>query len=245
MVIKHAARRLAAAAAATTIVVVGAGAPAFADDGDNDSTQGTTTAPQHTAQGPKDGKGDTEGDQGDKGDKGDGSKSTGNSGQGKGQGHHPVTVCHRLGNGGYHLLTFDRHALDAHLHHGDIYPVPADGCPTADESTAPAPGNPTTPPVEDGSETDTTGTTGTVPGSQPTVLGTEAVRTAGLAPRAPKVLGVQAVRGADGKTAAVGPLAGILPQTGAGRMLLPLTAGLGLLATGGVVLARRRRVAGR
>ena len=48
-----------------------------------------------------------------------------------GTGHTPVTVCHRLGNGGYHVLTMDDSALKAHLGHGDLYPVPADGCPAA------------------------------------------------------------------------------------------------------------------
>ena len=41
-----------------------------------------------------------------------------------------VTVCHRLGNDNYRQLEIERSALDAHLGHGDIYPVPDDGCPT-------------------------------------------------------------------------------------------------------------------
>ena len=56
-----------------------------------------------------------------------------------GTGHTPVTVCHRLGNGGYHVLTMDDSALKAHLGHGDLYPVPADGCPPAPAAPAKAP----------------------------------------------------------------------------------------------------------
>jgi hypothetical protein len=46
-----------------------------------------------------------------------------------GGGHTPVTVCHLEGNGSYHILTSDDDSLPAHLAHGDIYPVPAGGCP--------------------------------------------------------------------------------------------------------------------
>src|SRR4051794_4299422 len=53
---------------------------------------------------------------------------------GCGEGHTPVTVCHREGNGSYHVITFDDDALPAHLAHGDISPVPADGCPASETS---------------------------------------------------------------------------------------------------------------
>ncbi len=61
-----------------------------------------------------------------------------------GTGHTPVTVCHRLGNGGYHVLTMDDSALKAHLGHGDLYPVPADGCPAAPAKTKTPAENPGT-----------------------------------------------------------------------------------------------------
>lgn len=47
-----------------------------------------------------------------------------------------VTVCHVTGNG-YNLLTFNANALSAHLGHGDIYPVPDNGCPTQLPTTSP------------------------------------------------------------------------------------------------------------
>jgi hypothetical protein len=58
----------------------------------------------------------------------------GENGGEHGGGHTPVTVCHREGNGSYHVITFDDDALSAHLAHGDIYPVPEGGCP---QETAP------------------------------------------------------------------------------------------------------------
>ncbi len=44
-----------------------------------------------------------------------------------GQGTVRVEVCHLEGNGSYHVIEFDDSALDAHVAHGDLYPVPADG----------------------------------------------------------------------------------------------------------------------
>ena len=182
--------------------------------------------------------------------------------------HTPVTVCHVLGNGGYHLLTMDDSALKAHQNHGDLYPVPAGGCPAP--ATAPTPedsppagpedstvggpdevdqpltaDDPTLP--EDttpqdalvlGSATTTTGTTA------PVVAGVEQV---GTKPAAAAVLGVQQT--AAGTTAtgtrtgivpAAAPAAGILPQTGAGPIGM-LLAGAGALLAAGVAMLRRRR----
>lgn len=41
-----------------------------------------------------------------------------------------IDICHR-DNGGdpYHLISISISALEAHLKHGDIYPVPETGCP--------------------------------------------------------------------------------------------------------------------
>lgn len=65
---------------------------------------------------------------------------------------------------------------------------------------------------------------------------------AGVQAERSAVLGAQAVNRAP---VAVAPAAGILPATGAGEYTLALVAGVGLLATGGVLLARRRLHAGR
>ncbi len=48
-----------------------------------------------------------------------------------------VSVCHKTGNGFQLLEDIADNALPGHLGHGDIYPVPANGCPeTLPESTA-------------------------------------------------------------------------------------------------------------
>lgn len=65
------------------------------------------------------------------------SKASGNAADrsSNGNGHTPVTVCHALGNGGFIEITFDENALEKHLdNHGDLYPVPAAGCPAPVES---------------------------------------------------------------------------------------------------------------
>ncbi len=184
--------------------------------------------------------------------------------------HTPVTVCHRLGNGGYHVLTMDDSALKAHLGHGDLYPVPADGCPAA-PAKQPAPGAPAPDQGSTGTgstdttstSTTTTGTTGsgaatsarTTPGA--TVLGDQATRVQDQSrtpARAPQVLGTSATLGSpstgatagtaagtNAATTAAAPQAGILPQTGAGRYGPVLLAGLGLLAAGGAALRRDRK----
>ena len=146
-----------------------------------------------------------------------------------------MTVCHRLGNGGYHVLTMDDSALKAHLGHGDLYPVPADGCPTV-PATQPAPGAPAPDQGSTGTgstdtnttntntttNTSTTGTTGsgaatttrTTPGA--TVLGDQAtrVRNQSRTPaRAPQVLGTSATRGGTSTGAIAGANAGTTAGT--------------------------------
>ena len=158
--------------------------------------------------------------------------------------HTPVTVCHRLGNGSFHILTMDDSALKAHVGHGDIYPVPDSGCP------APAAGVPS--PERGGEEeggSTTLLTTGLAPddavgvhravldriGLPDQVLGVQAERTANRtsAQVATAAAGAQAPTGAA-------PASGVLPQTGAGDLATTLVAGLGLLVAGAGLLARRR-----
>lgn len=153
-------------------------------------------------------------------------------------GHTAITVCHVLGNGGYHLLTFDQHALKAHLAHGDVYPT-AGGCPVPGSTTG---------------GTNTTLTTRTTTIESGSSLAGESVTTPQLlgteSARAPRVLGVEAFRAGaansvpgaatSGTPAQIAPAAGLLPNTGAARIGLPLVAGLGLLAAGAGLLARRR-----
>ena len=165
-------------------------------------------------------------------------------------GHVRVTVCHVLGNGGYHELTFDQHALRAHEAHGDLYPVPADGCPTGTtEETLPG----TT--TGDDTTTTTTSTTTTTQESttvesgaaveddttqdEATVAGVEELAT-DAQPGDAQVLGVEAVRGVNRSAPVTGPMAGILPQTGAGQLGLAAAAGLALVGAGAALVARRR-----
>lgn len=166
-------------------------------------------------------------------------------------GHVRVTVCHLLGNGGYHELTFDEHALPAHEAHGDLYPVPAAGCPTeAPEETVPG----TTPEGEDtpGDDTPADDTTPAevLPGDDTTadhtpvesdavVAGVEERDTTSANDDA-EVLGVEAFAGANRAAPVTGPLAGILPQTGAGQLGLAAAAGVILLGAGATMVARRR-----
>ena len=43
-----------------------------------------------------------------------------------------VDICHRdNGKEPYHIIPISINALDAHLAHGDIYPVSPEGCPTS------------------------------------------------------------------------------------------------------------------
>ena len=144
-----------------------------------------------------------------------------------------VTVCHVLGNGSYNPLTFDDDALEAHIAHGDLYPMPAAGCSATDTGTSIAT-------TGDLIETDTS-VTSTQTTQQPEVLGVEQVTTRMGTATPAKVLGAEAVAGGPGVPGAVDPVAGILPQTGAGQVGLALAAGTVLLGAGGLVLARRRQ----
>ena len=152
-----------------------------------------------------------------------------------GNGHTPVTVCHLLGNGSYHLLTFDDSALKAHLAHGDLYPAPA-GCATPETAV---------PPLAQPQSEVASSPSGGAPGAE--VLGIEKLLTTHkttVLQGSPAVLGVQATRTANRAPAQVAPVAGILPQTGAGRFGLLVVTGLGLLGAGGVMLTRKRAQAG-
>ena len=40
-----------------------------------------------------------------------------------------VQVCHKEGNGSFHSIEVNGNALQAHIDHGDLYPVPQNGCP--------------------------------------------------------------------------------------------------------------------
>ena len=176
--------------------------------------------------------------------------------------HTPVTVCHVLGNGGYHLLTMDDSALKVHQGHGDLYPVPAGGCPAP--TTAPGPEDSSVGGPDEGDEPLTSddpalpeGTTpqgALAPGSGSTVAGATAPVVAGVeqvatTPATASVLGVQQT--ATGTTAtgtragvvpAASPAAGILPQTGAGPIAMLLAGAAGLIAAGAAMLRRRRTI---
>jgi LPXTG-motif cell wall-anchored protein len=141
--------------------------------------------------------------------------------------HSPVTVCHVLGNGGYHLLTFDDSALKAHIGHGDLYPVPASGCPKPEARV---------PSSQEETEQEVTRSSPSA-----AVLGAQAERSANRA--AARVGTQQASPGAS--SAAVAPAGGVLPQTGAGEVALTLAAGIGLLAAGAGLLRRRRSLGSR
>ena len=150
-------------------------------------------------------------------------------------GHTPVTVCHLLGNGSYNILTFDDHALKAHQAHGDLYPVPDGGCPATEApEVAPTPESDETPEAEETPDTEATEDTT----REPVVLGVEETRSADPAPT---VAGTEATAAANRAAPVVGPLDGILPNTGAAPVALAAVAGLGLLGAGATVLLRRRR----
>lgn len=164
-------------------------------------------------------------------------------------GHVRVTVCHVLGNGGYHELTFDQHALRAHEAHGDLYPVPAGGCPTGttEETVAGTTTDDTTTTTTTTTTTQDSGTVenGNVVGDdttaqdEATVAGVDELAS-DAQPGDAQVLGVEAVRGVNRSAPVTGPMAGILPQTGAGQLGLAAAAGLTLLGAGAALVARRR-----
>lgn len=158
----------------------------------------------------------------------------------KKRGHTPVTVCHLRGNGSYHELTFDDDAFEAHLAHGDLHPVPADGCATDGADAGPGgaqqPGS-----TGDAGTTGTESAAGAVATTEAVVLGSQKTATRSTAP-AGQVAGRSA---SAGDTAAVSPVADVLPQTGAGRIGVLLAAAAALLAAGTTLLARRRSHAAR
>jgi LPXTG-motif cell wall-anchored protein len=196
-------------------------------------------APQSEARGPKAKGGD---------------KSNNGLGDERGNGHTPVTVCHATGNGGFVEITFDENALEKHLEnhmkhmegHQDYVVEEGAGC----DAVAPAA-------TEDGVDedavvTDDSTTTKTVAGTETMtrtretvaadVLGVEAfaART-GTGVEAPAAQGAEAAVAGTAAAPATGPVAGILPQTGAAPMALAAAAGLGLLGAGATMVARRRR----
>lgn len=137
-----------------------------------------------------------------------------------------VTVCHILGNGSYNLLTFDDSALPAHLAHGDHAASSDDdadcGIAVAGVSTSAPSGSSLTSATASGNTAE-----------QSEVLGVEAQRAAGSTVTAEATA-------ANRAPAVVAPAAGILPATGAGDYALVLLGGVGLLAAGAALLARRR-----
>lgn len=175
-------------------------------------------------------------------------KSDNGLGEERGAGHTPVTVCHALGNGEFVEITFDENAYEKHLEnhmkhmddHQDYKVEEGAGC---DEVTPSTTTDETldTAPTEVVTETTTlTETRETVTPAQ--VLGAEAFRArTGAGPEAPAVRGAEAVVAGSAATPATGPMAGILPQTGAAPMALAAVAGLGLVGAGATMVARRRR----
>ena len=246
--------RTAAAAAATVLMTAGAMGPAVAehDRGKGKSNHGAShqAKAEKSGTGHKSDKGASEGkahgDHGSRGSQGKGDE--------RGNGHTPVTVCHLLGNGSYNLLTFDDNALDAHIGHGDLYPVPADGCPTADEApeeTVPGavPGEDT--PVEEAPVEEAPVEEAPVEEApveevivddvqdDAVIAGVDAFDSSTQENEA-EVLGAEATRSANRAPAVMGPLAGVLPQTGAAQVGLAAAAGLALLGAGAAMIARRR-----
>lgn len=168
-------------------------------------------------------------------------QATGKHGEPNPPKHDPVTVCHLLGNGSYIELTFDDSALDAHLAHGDLYPAPTAGCPAAEGATA----SPDTavPGISDGDTDRTDGFVNEVAGVSQEVTHQGVDRAGAVA--GDMVLGVEQQTTANRAAATLAPSAGLLPQTGAGRVALLVVAGLGALAAGAALLSRRRLRTGR
>jgi LPXTG-motif cell wall-anchored protein len=279
--------RIAAASLATGVLTVGSALPVYAAGNGSDHAEGHRAAAHHrqaagkssrserfaAASAPRSGESEKGSSAHERKASESRSTSTNSSSQARARAeqphgkanpprHTPVTVCHLLGNGSYHLLTMDDSALKAHVGHDDIYPVPEGGCPVA---PAAAPGAPAPevggPAPEQAAEV--------LPGSQVlpgAVVATEQVlgiqkeilATLGLSDT---VLGVQAERNVNRAPAQVAPAAatttrtappevaglqaaapstGVLPQTGAGPIGLTVAAGLALLGAGAGLLSRRR-----
>jgi len=183
----------------------------------------------------------------------DAEKSSNGLGDERGNGHTPVTVCHALGNGGFVEITFDENAFEKHLEnhmkhmddHQDYVVEQGAGCeqPAAGvEPEALGEGAST-----DDSSTETIVDTVTLTEARETVTETQVLGAQAFAARtgagveAPVVKGAEAAVAGSAAVPAAGPVAGILPQTGAAPMALAATAGLGLLGAGATLLARRRR----
>lgn len=166
----------------------------------------------------------------------------------RGGGHTSVTVCHIMGHGGYKLLTMDDDALQAHIDHGDLYPVPEGGCPgtleeTPDPTVIVATPDLTTPPQEAPGSTET-------PGETPTL-----VQTPPGAPQPPQAAPVvhpgnhlaPVTSPADPSMDAPGGRVTRLPDTGAGSprvepVDLVMAAAAGSLVAAAGALEIRRRV---
>lgn len=250
MPIQHSTLRVAAATIAAGLLTVGTAAPVFADNGSRHAHSGSAAQHRHeSAQSARASRRSEHGaaDSAVRARRGptSGAQSEGSHGRSDPPRHTPVTVCHRLGNGSFHLLTMDDSALKAHVGHGDIYPVPDSGCP-APAAGLPSPersgeeqGGSATPPATDIAPDEAVGVHRAVLdriGLADQVLGVQAERTANRTSAQ-----VAATAGAQ-PPADAAPASGVLPQTGAGDIATTMLAGLGLLAAGAGLLSRRRLV---
>jgi len=52
-----------------------------------------------------------------------------------------IGICHKTDSAKntYTSISIDKNALDTHLAHGDIYPVPENGCPNTQKTKSPSP----------------------------------------------------------------------------------------------------------
>lgn len=189
----------------------------------------------------------------ERGSKG-GDKGNNGLGDERGNGHTPVTVCHATGNGGFVEITFDENALKNHLEnhmkhmadHQDYVVEEGTGCDQPAPATTENEVLEDEVVTEDGTTTTETETETVTTEARETVdadvLGVEAfaART-GTGVEAPAVQGSGATVAGAAAAPAAGPVAGILPQTGAAPMALAAAAGLGLVGAGATLVARRRR----
>jgi len=192
----------------------------------------------------------------------DGARSNDGLGDERGNGHTPVTVCHATGNGGFVEITFDENALEKHLENhmkhmddhqdyvveegagcDDVAPGTTEGEVLGEDTTTDETTTETTTPAT----TDTVTGTGTLTEARETVTEAQVLGVQAFAPRAaagveaPAVLGAETAVAGSAAAPAAGPVAGILPQTGAAPMALAAAAGLGLVGAGATMVARRRR----